>query len=80
MSYFQNFPNTNFYNQDLGWLIRKYKELDGDIKILYQIYDMVKEQIKDITLEQLQKWLDDGTFSLQLIYNNGDLSFSFGGV
>lgn len=61
MSYFQNFPNTNFYNQDLGWLIKKYKELKGDVKILQQIYDMIKEQIKDITIEQLQEWLDDGT-------------------
>lgn len=63
MSYFQDFPNTNFYNQDLGWLIKKYKELNGDVKILQQIYDMIKEQIKDITLEQLQKWLDDGTLA-----------------
>lgn len=61
MSYFQNFPNTNFYNQDLGWLIKKYKELNGDVKILQQIYDMIKEQIKDITIDQLQEWLDDGT-------------------
>lgn len=61
MSYFQDFPNTNFYNQDLGWLIKKYKELDGDVKVLQQIYDMIKDQIKDITIEQLQEWLDDGT-------------------
>lgn len=63
MSYFQDFPNTNFYNQDLGWLIRKYKELNGNVKILQQIYDMIKEQIKDITIEQLQEWLDDGTIN-----------------
>ena len=62
MSYFQDFPNTNFYNQDLGWLIRKYKELNGNIKILQEIYDMIKDQIKDITIEQLQEWLDDGKF------------------
>ena len=61
MSYFQDFPNTNFYNQDLGWLIKKYKELNGDVKILQQIYDMIKDQIKDITIEQLQAWLEDGT-------------------
>ena len=61
MSYFQDFPNTNFYNQDLGWLIKKYKELDGDVKVLQQIYDMIKNQIKDITLNQLKEWLDDGT-------------------
>ena len=66
MSYFQSFPNTNFYNQDLGWLIKKYKELNGDVKILQQIYDMIKEQIKDITIEQLKEWLDDGTLE-QLI-------------
>lgn len=75
MSYFQDFPNTNFYNQDLGWLIKKYKELNGDVKILQQIYDMIKEQIKDITIEQLQEWLDDGTLQTLLknvfsLYNN----------
>ena len=63
MSYFQSFPNTNFYNQDLGWLIKKYKELNGDVKILQQIYDLIKEQIKDVTIEQLQQWLDDGTLA-----------------
>lgn len=71
MSYFQDFPNTNFYNQDLGWLIKKYKELNGDIKILQQIYDKFKEQIKDITIEQLQEWLDDGTLTdiIEQTYN-----------
>lgn len=72
MSYFQNFPNTNFYNQDIGWLIKKYKELNGDVKILQQIYDMIKEQIKDITIKQLQQWLDDGTLE-NLIANLGKL-------
>lgn len=61
MSYFQDFPNTNFYNQDLGWLIRKYKELNGNVKVLQQIYDMIKNQIEGVTIEQLQKWLEDGT-------------------
>lgn len=74
MSYFQSFPNTNFYNQDLGWLIKKYKELNGDIKVLLQIYDMIKEQIKDITIEQLQEWLDDGT--LENIIENLILDFT----
>lgn len=61
MSYFQDFPNTNFYNQDLGWLIRKYKELNGNVEVLQQIYDMIKNQIQDVTIEQLQEWLDDGS-------------------
>ena len=71
MSYFQDFPNTNFYNQDLGWLIKKYKELNGDVKILQQIYDKFKEQIKDITIEQLKEWLDDGTLTdiIEQTYN-----------
>ena len=63
MSYFQDFPNTNFYNQDLGWLIKKYKELNGDVQTLQQIYDMFKDQIEDVTIEELQKWLDDGTLT-----------------
>lgn len=57
-----DYPHTGNYDQDLGFLIRKYKELDKKYDILLEIYDLVKKEIKDITIEQLQKWLDDGVF------------------
>ena len=61
MSY-NEFPNTNYYNQDLGWLIRAYKNLDDKYNILVTIYEQIKDDIKDVTLNQLEIWLNNGTF------------------
>lgn len=58
-----NFPHSSNYDQDLGFLIRKYKELDENYLTLLEIYEIVKKNIKDITLEQLKEWLDNGTFA-----------------
>lgn len=61
MAYINEFPHTRNYDQDLGQLICMYKKLTGDYDTLVQIYELVKKDINDITIEQLQKWLDDGT-------------------
>lgn len=58
---YYDFPHTRNYDSDLGFLIRKYKELGNDYNILVKIYEYVVEEIKDITLNQLQEWLNDGT-------------------
>ena len=75
MGFYNEFPNTNFYNQDLGWLIRSYEtltksqeDLNKKYELLMQIYENVKENIKDITIDQLQVWLEDGT--LRNLINN----------
>lgn len=67
MGYYE-FPNTRNYDSDLGFLIKKYKELGDDYNTLVQIYEEIKKQydeildnIEIITIQQLQKWLDDGT-------------------
>ena len=60
MGYY-DFPHTRNYDSDLGFLIKKYNELDNKYDTLIDIYNVIKKQITDITLEQLQKWLDDGT-------------------
>ena len=62
MGVYNEFPNTNYYNQDLGWLIHAYKNLDDKYNILVTIYEKIKEDIKDVTLNQLENWLNDGTF------------------
>lgn len=68
MAYINEFPHTRNYDQDLGQLICMYKKLKNDYgklvesyDTLVQIYEIVKKDIKDITIEELQKWLDDGT-------------------
>lgn len=57
-----NYPHTGNYDQDLGFLIRQYKKLNKDYDTLVKIYEQVKKDIEDITIEQLQKWLDEGVF------------------
>lgn len=80
MGYFNQFPHTNYYQQDLGFLIEKYKELVGDYNdlvekydLLIKIYEIVKKDIEDITIEQLNAWLIDGTLEeiiSKLVLNN----------
>lgn len=64
-----DYPHTGNYDQDLGFLIKRYKELieeyesvNDKYETLLKIYEMVQKDIKEVTIEQLQKWLDDGTF------------------
>lgn len=64
-----DYPHTGNYDQDLGFLIKRYKELIEEYKsvndkyeTLLKIYEMVQKDIKEVTIEQLQKWLDDGVF------------------
>lgn len=60
MGYY-NFPHTRNYDSDLGFLIKKYKELNNDYNTLIDIYNVIKNDINDITLQQLQEWINDGT-------------------
>lgn len=60
MGYYE-FPHTRNYDSDLGFLIKKYYDLGKDYNTLVDIYNIVKQNIKDITIQQLQEWLDDGT-------------------
>ena len=72
MSFIKDFPHTSIYDKDLGWLIRQYKELNDNYEVLKDIYNIVKEQIHDVTIAQLQEWLNDGT--LENIINDGLLN------
>lgn len=55
------YPHTANYETDLTFLIHRYKDLKGDYETLIDIYRIIKEKITEVTLEQLQEWLDDGT-------------------
>lgn len=61
MAFYNEFPHTRNYDDDLRQLICMYKKLGQDYDTLIKIYEQVKNDIQDITVEQLQKWLDDGT-------------------
>lgn len=69
-----DYPHTGNYDQDLGFLIDKYFKLGKDYDTLVNIYNKIKEYIasidkkileytKEFTIEQLKKWLDDGTIN-----------------
>ena len=60
MGYY-DFPHTRDYDKDLGFLIKKYNELNKSYDVLKEIYVEVQKHIEDITIEQLQKWLNDST-------------------
>lgn len=69
MSYlYYDFPNTCNYNSDLGFLIKEYKRLNGSYEQLVKIYEYIKENIKEITLKQLQEWLDSGLLVIDIKY------------
>lgn len=61
MSYITDYPHTKGFDTDLTFLIDEYKRLNGSYDTLVKIYELIQNDIKNITLEQLQKWLDDGT-------------------
>ena len=77
MGYY-DFPHTRNYDSDLGFLIKKYNELDNKYDTLIDIYTVVQKSITDITLEQLKKWLDDGTLeniiNQQLLANKTNIT------
>lgn len=68
MAYYNEFPHTRNYDSDLGFLIYQYKlllESNANLTELYEqllkIYEKISLEIKDITIEMLEKWLNDGT-------------------
>ena len=68
MGYLNQFPNTNFYDQDLGFLVKSYKELTTSVEdiekkydLLEKIYETIQQDITNITKEQLETMLNDGT-------------------
>lgn len=82
MGYY-DFPHTRNYDQDLGFLIKQYYKLDKDYDeldkkytLLVDIYDKIKNNIIDITIEQLQTWLDAGVFDRILEKLNKKLEFN----
>lgn len=88
MSYINDFPKTRTYDSDLGFLIREYMRLKKDInnieyqiQLLNKIYDKIKNDIEEITIEQLEEWLENGTLEqiIQNSFNNLELRSEFQG-
>ena len=81
MSYFQDFPNTNFYNQDLGWLINKYKELLNTTDKLLPYYENLNQEINNIANEVIIELLNENKLIVkpQLVLETRLITFNLGG-
>lgn len=60
MGYY-DFPHTKMYDGDLGYLIKKFKELLALYKSNNEYLEQIYQDIQNITEQQLEEWLADGT-------------------
>ena len=68
-----DYPHTGNYDQDLGFLIKQYKDLIDGYKGLIDIYAKFLEEIK----KNINELLASGKITLDGIYNADDTSLSF---
>lgn len=68
-----DYPHTGNYDQDLGFLIKQYKDLIDGYKGLIDIYAKFLEEIE----KNIHELLESGKITLDGIYNADDTSLSF---
>lgn len=67
------YPHTGNYDQDLGFLIKQYKDLINGYKGLIDIYARFLEEIE----KNINELIASGKITLDGIYNEDDTSLSF---
>lgn len=68
-----DYPHTGNYDQDLGFLIKQYKDLIDGYKGLIDIYAKFLEEIE----KNIHELLASGKITLDGIYNEANTSLSF---
>lgn len=68
-----DYPHTGNYDQDLGFLIKQYKDLIDGYKGLIDIYARFLEEIE----KNINELLASGKITLNGIYDAEDTSLSF---
>lgn len=68
-----DYPHTGNYDQDLGFLIKQYKDLIDGYKGLIDIYAKFLEEIE----KNINELLASGKITLDGLYNEEDTSLSF---
>lgn len=68
-----DYPHTGNYDQDLGFLIKRYNDLIDGYQGLIDIYAKFIEEIK----KNINELLASGQITLDGIYNADDTSLSF---
>lgn len=76
INYNNEYPHTCNWETDLSFLIKRYVLLNGNYETLLKIYTIIEENIVSVTIEQLEKWLNDGTFE-NILTNSLDISRTY---
>ena len=72
MAFYNEYPHTRNYDDDQRELIALYNQMVKQYDDLQNVYDDVNANIDNITKEQLNNWLEDGTLA-NMIAQLGDI-------
>lgn len=81
MSYLYDFPHTRKYDDDLGFLIEYYKEVqkayDGTWARINELADYLETHLPELASAYLDEALKAGRLAVNLKYNEEDTSLTF---
>lgn len=69
MAFYNEFPHTRNYDDDLRELICTYNDLLKEYGDLIDIYQKILENLSEIATNYLQQLLKDGKLTIDLNYN-----------
>ena len=77
MAFYNEFPHTRNYDDDLRELIGTYNDLLKEYGDLVDIYQKILENLSEIAINYLQQLLKDGKLTIDLNYNQQTESLNF---
>lgn len=77
MAFYNEFPHTRNYDDDLRELIGTYNDLLKEYGDLIDIYQKILENLSEIAINYLQQLLKDGALQIDLNYNQETESLNF---
>ena len=77
MAFYNEFPHTRNYDDDLRELIGTYNDLLKEYGDLIDIYQKILENLSEIAINYLQQLLKDGALQIDLNYNQDTESLNF---
>lgn len=77
MAFYNEFPHTRNYDDDMRELICTYNDLLKEYSDLIDIYQKILENLSEIATNYLQQLLKDGKLTINLNYNQQTESLNF---
>lgn len=77
MAFYNEFPHTRNYDDDLRELICTYENLLKEYSDLIDIYQKILKNLSEIAINYLQQLLKDGQLTIDLNYNQQTESLNF---